>query len=75
MWPEHRPAGTVLKTVSKTGCYSNSHTLERSCTGKVILITHQPEDSVPEADLLLLDQDEPQAIVKWILSKQERKAG
>jgi len=47
----------------------------RSCPhGSVIFITHQPDDSVPEADVLLSSEDEPQAIVRWILSKQ-RKAG
>lgn len=47
----------------------------RSCPdGSVIFITHQPVDSGPEADVLL-SQDEPQAIVRWIISKQARKAG
>jgi hypothetical protein len=48
----------------------------RSCPdGSVIFITQRPDDSVPEADLLLLDRDEPRAVVRWIISKQARKAG
>ena len=47
----------------------------RSCPhGTVIFIKHQPDDSVPEADILLSSEDEPQVIVRWIILKQ-RKAG
>jgi hypothetical protein len=47
----------------------------RSCpTGLLIFMTHQPDDSVPEADVLLSSEDEPQAVVGCIVSKQARKA-
>ena len=47
----------------------------RSCpVGLVIFMRHQPDESVPEADVLLSSEDEPQAVVQWIISKQ-RKAG
>ncbi len=47
----------------------------RSCPdGLVIFVTHQRDASVPEADALLFSDDEPQAIVQWIVSKA-RKAG
>ena len=47
----------------------------RSCPeGLVILVTHQHDASVPEADALLFSDDEPQAVVRWIVSKA-RKAG
>lgn len=48
----------------------------RSCPrGLVIFMTHQPDDNVSEADVLFFSEDEPQAIVQWIISKQVRKAG
>jgi hypothetical protein len=48
----------------------------RNCPrGTVIFLAHLPDDSAPEADVLLFNNDEPQAIVRWIMSKQARKAG
>lgn len=48
----------------------------RNCPkGSVIFVTHHPDDDVPEADVLLFDKDEPRDIVRWIVSKQARKAG
>jgi hypothetical protein len=55
---------------------SLANLFRRSCRdGSVIFIPHLPEVSVPDADVLFLDQDEPQAIVRWIISKQAKKAG
>jgi hypothetical protein len=55
---------------------SLANLFRRSCPdGSVIFISHLPEVNVPEADVLLLDQDEPQAIVRWIISKQAKEAG
>ena len=48
----------------------------RNCPdGLVIFVALRPEGSVPEADVLFFPHDEPQAIVRWIVSKQAKKAG
>jgi hypothetical protein len=43
--------------------------------GLVIFVTHKPDDVVPEADVLILSKEEPQAIVRWILSKRVKRVG
>ena len=55
--------------------HSLADLFRRSCPhGAVIFVTHQHDDNVPGADVLLSSEDEPQAIVRWIISEQ-RKAG
>lgn len=48
----------------------------RSCPGGlVIFVADQLEDRVPEADVLFFPHDEPHAIVRWVVSRQAKKAG
>jgi len=48
----------------------------RNCPdGLVIFVAHQDADGLPEANVLFFAHDEPQAIVRWIISKQAKRAG
>jgi hypothetical protein len=42
-------------------------------TGLVIFMARQPDDPVPDADIILSDQDDPSALLKNIQSKQATK--
>jgi hypothetical protein len=47
----------------------------QSCpAGLVVYVAQHPEDDLPDADILLSDADEPQAIVETIRLELEKKA-
>jgi hypothetical protein len=47
----------------------------RSCPpGLVIYVAPHPEDEIPDADLIVSDEDEPQVIIEKIRLKREKKA-
>jgi hypothetical protein len=47
----------------------------RSCPGGlVVYLAQRPDENIPEADILLSDEDEPRSIVKRIRAMQREKA-